>query len=536
MAILILLFGINVNASSNTSYSSWSPYIHWRTSENDSSFDSLSQMNDTVLYNRYLNIPLRIANYCSVFPGSSNGECPDSFKSTIGMVGISNASSSGVTNLNYNAFPMKYYSSSIDWVALEFRNGSNSKYTYTSSGSGGVVSHGYFNTNNDANDYDQTHKQPIYYVNDTHSSYPFRTQFRTRLSLNNPPNTTSDNTQPAFSAGNIIMYKMSYMLGPTNGSFGDGTWSSTSPEYDPSACDDCYSLTYEQPYLDVKRNARMWLEDESNYNNYDYNNKSWYLQNNHFGNMFDSLTYTSNSNVPGCADGELCANTSLFQGSNPMNAFLNLYGHTYYDKSTGNAYNKRTTLSNGLSGTNTIQWYSSGVYGKITLQNSGDNVTSLSTSTIIVAQPYNWVYDDNGTTYYSTVWMLDFYFFGYIDSTYEFNQIKFEYFLDNQLSTYGSVRQIDFMKPENQVAVIGRYNVGDELSSSLDVGIGDSISQIPVIGPIIAIIYDTLKFCFNFIFSFVNLLSDLPGWFKGAFIVLFISIVCKIVHKIIRGG
>lgn len=530
IAILTLFSGINVKADSSTSYDGWSKYIHWRTSADDTNFASITAINNSVLDRRYLNIPLRVANYCNNFPGNTNGECPNSFKSEIGMIGLSNGSSSGIFDFDYSAFASKYYSTPINYVEMQFMNGSQSKITFASNQNTNKINKGYFNYNNDYDDYDQTHKQPIYYIDSTHQSYPNRFRLRSSISANNINRDNSDRTQPGFAPGNIIMYKMSYMLGPSNGNFGDGTWSNTQIEYDPYNWPNTYSTTYELPYLDVNRNARMWLEDENNYNDYDYNNKSWYLQNNHFGAMFDSL------NNPGCYDVELCGNTNVFQGSNPMSVFLSTHGHTYYDKNTNGKYYKRTTLSNGLNGTNTVQWLTSDNHGLITLMKNGNQVTHLSTSTIIMAQPYNYVYDDNDTKYYATVWMLDFYFFGYIDSTYDFDEILVSFFLSNQLSTYGNIKQLDLIKPESQIAIIGQYNVGDELSQSLHTGISNTISQIPIIGPIIAIVLEILLFCFSFIYSFINLLSDLPGWIRGAVIVLFISIVVKIIYKIIRGG
>ena len=517
--ILILNFGINVSATSSTTYESRTPYLFYHDNVND----AIAGIDPSVLINRYINIPLRVANYCNNMPGNNNGSCPSYYDSSkIGMVGLSN--STGTNAISSSAY--------VDLVDSQWKNGSNSYFQYSTanSNSSQKVKYGYFNSSNDYNSYSQTHKQNVYYIDDTHGNYPYRTRIRSRVALD----TDSSNKSVGFDVGNIIMYKMSYMLGPSNGNYGDGTWSETAPAYEPDGCPGCYGNVFENAFNSVERTSTMWFDSaySSNYDNYDWNNKLFHKQNNDFGAMFDGM-----EQYPGCYDGELCGSTNTFQGSSPMLQFLSLYEHTLYDKTSNTAYNKKTTLPNGLTGANNIQWMSNSyVFGQMFLQNGENVVGTLSTSTVIQATPYNYVYTDNGTKYYSTIWLLDIYFFGYIDDDYDFNKILVSFHVDNQLSTYGSIKQLDLFVPGTGVMVIGDVNVISEITGAFHQDVINLAKSIPVIGPILAIILEILFWSFGFILQFIYLFDSVPSWIKGGLICLFICLVVRIIYKIVRGG
>ena len=528
-----MIYGINVKAINqyydNNGTKKYSLVFHDNVKNAIRPFVQI-QGNDLVYLQRYQNISLRVANHCTIFPGGVNGGCPTNFDSSIGMIGIANGH---YTSAN----AIKYYDASINTVKSGFQNGNGTWFVYNSTSSGSyALPYGWVDDVNSLNQY----KQGVYYINDTHNNYPFRSTIEALVNLPESPNTTSNNMQPAFSAGNIIMYKMSYMLGGRYTNYGDASYASAYLEYEPDNPNysGSYPMLVEGAYDIVESNAYSFFGQSSiwnvNYDDYNWNYEFWYRQNNRFASMFDTLY----DGLPGNRDPEYDNGTRAFQGSNPMSTFLRLYQHTYYDATTGKNYRATHTANSGIpvANTQTMTQESQKVHGMTILRKNGNEVKSLSTSTIIVAQPYYYTIDDGDEVLYGDCWFLDFYFYAFIDGTYDFNQIEFKFWMKNQLSTYGNIRQLDLISPDKYVAVIGNVSPYQELVGALQGDIVSNISSIPIIGPIVAVVLEILIFCFGFLLSCIGLFASLPSWVRGALLCVFIALVVRIIYKIIRGG
>lgn len=550
MVVLTLIFGIkiNVKADSSTTYDAKHPYLYWWESDKQA-INDLNILDNQILWNMYFNVPLRVANYCKELPNAVNNECPDSYDTSyIGMRGLNNGdfNISLGNGISSRGNPYSYYNASVDGVYMYVKNGFGNGIWYgTDSSYYDRINYGYIDPS--MSSYSQAHKQNVYYIKDTFESYGIRSKLKTIVNLPNTPITTNNVYSPAFSQGNLIAYKLSYMINPQYGGYGDGSWSNTSHYYNTGAYTSrtAEALSYMSnsygyanvAYERVRKNSLFFINDSQNYDYINNNVVNWYLQNNHFASMFDQMVYVNNTNYPGCwnetSSGGMTCGSKFFQAANPMNAFLSLYGNTFYDKDSHIGYSKKYTINQD---TYTYTWYNSSVFGKMSLLSNSTVVSELSTSTIIVAQPYYYEYDDNGTPYYSDVWFMDIWFFGYLDNDYTFNKIQLEFNLENQLSTYGNLVQLDIISPDTKVMVISSVDNVSAISEAFQDSLINLINEIPVIGGIIALILNIILFVFGFIYNIIVLFVSLPLWIRGGFYLLFIAVVIKIISKLVRGG
>ena len=538
MVVLTLIFGIkiNVKADSSTTYDSRHPYLLWWESDKQAVND-LNGIDNQILWNKYFNIPLRVANYCVQFPNRSlTTGCSSTYDSSfIGNHGLSNGSLR-------EANPYSRYTANVSDVFIGWKDGfDNYRYNH--------ITNNYGYIDSELSSYAQTHKQNVYYSIDIHNTYPIRSSLSTVVSLPDVPLTSTNKYAPPFAKGNVIAYKMSYMLGPAHGSYGDGSYSNTSHRYNTGAYTsrNTNSLTYVANFNGdyaynayengVRPNALFWLINSDNYDYIDENTRSWYYQNIYFAEMFDKSVYDLNNNsikYSGCYADSCAYGPQYFQGSSPMSQFLSMYGHTYYDKESNTGYYQTFEFEHDYY---SYDWYPSpSVFGIMRLKSNGTEVAKLSTSVILVAQPYYYEYDDNGTPYYSDVWFLDVWFFGYLDDTYSFNQIDCSFSLENQLSMFPQYSQIDIISPDTSVMVIGSVDNVSAITTAFFDDIMSAIENIPVIGGIFSIVLNLYVFIFSFIYNVVILFVSLPLWIRGGFILLFTAMVIKLLDKLVRGG